>query len=144
MIRKYLMSMKKDMMTDDSMMKKETTMMKDDGMMKKDDNMMKAEAGMYKTYSASAVTTDLDAGKTVYLFFHATWCPGCRALDTAISGALGDIPAGSIIYRVDYDTETALRAKHGVTMQHTVVKLSADGTSMKKIVAPKNLMDIVK
>lgn len=157
MIKSYLMSMKKDMMTDDSMMKKETSMMKketsmmkDDGMMKKDDKMMKedtmmkAEAGMYKAYSASAVTSDLAAGKSVYLFFHATWCPGCRALDTAISGDMMSIPAGSVIYKVDYDTETTLRAKHGVTMQHTVVKLNADGTTMKKIVAPTKVMDIVK
>jgi thiol-disulfide isomerase/thioredoxin len=144
MIRKYLMSMKKDMMADSSMMKKEIPMMKDDTMMKKDDYMMKKESGMYTPYSESAVTAALASGKSVYLFFHATWCPGCRALDTAILGALGDIPAGSIIYKVDYDTETALRTKHGVTMQHTVVKLNADGTTMKKIVAPTKVMDIVK
>ena len=145
MIKSYLMSMKKDaMMADDTMMKKDTEMMKDDTMMKKEDTMMKKESGMYKTYSESAVTGDLAAGKSVYLFFHASWCPGCRALDTAISGDLMSIPAGSVIYKVDYDTETALRAKHGVTMQHTVVKLNADGTTMKKIVAPKKVMDIVK
>jgi thioredoxin 1 len=144
MIRSYLMSMKKDMMADDSMMKQETSMMKDDSMMKKDDTMMSAEAGMYKTYSESAVMSDLAAGKSVYLFFHATWCPGCKALDTAISGDMMSIPAGSVIYKVDYDTETALRAKHGVTMQHTVVKLNADGSTMKKIIAPTKVMDIVK
>lgn len=145
MIRKYLMSMKKDMMmTDDSMMKKEAPMMKDDTMMKKDDSMMKKESGMYTPYSESAVTAALASGKSVYLFFHATWCPWCKALDTAISGAIADIPAGSIIYKVDYDIETALRTKHGVTMQHTIVKLNADGTTMKKIVAPTKVMDIVK
>lgn len=145
MIRKYLMSMKKDMMmTDDSMMKKDTTMMKDDGMMKKDDSMMKKESWMYTPYSESAVTAALASGKTVYLFFHATWCPGCKALDAAITSDAMSIPAGSIIYKVDYDTETALRAKHGVTMQHTVVKLNSDGSTMKKIVAPTKVMDIVK
>ncbi len=145
MIRKYLETMGgHTMMKDDKTMKKDTMMIKDDTMMKKDDIMMKKESGMYSTYSASAVTTSLAAGKSVYLFFHATWCPGCRALDTTISGDITSIPAGSVIYKVDYDTNEALRQQYGVTSQHTVVKLNSDGSSMKKIMGPKNVMDIVK
>lgn len=129
-IKSYLLSMKKDMMTD--------TMKKDDT------SMMKHEVGMYKAYSASAVTSDLAAGKSVYLFFHAPWCPGCKALDSAINADMMNIPAGTMIYKVDYDTMTDLKSKYGVTMQHTVIKLNADGSSMKKIVGPKTLSDIVK
>jgi thioredoxin 1 len=149
-IKSYLMSMKKDMMTtEDTMMKKDTEMMKDDKMMKKDtmmmdDKAMMKEAGMYSPYSATAVSASLASGKGVYLFFHATWCPGCRALDSSISGDIASIPAGSVIYKVDYDTNEALRQQYGVTSQHTVVKLNADGTSMKKTMGPKNVMDIVK
>ena len=147
MIKSYLMSMKKDMMADDTMMKKD--MMTDDKMMKKDtmmmdDKTMMKEAGMYSVYSASAVSASLASGKSVYLFFHATWCPGCRALDTAIAGDLASIPAGSVISKVDYDTNEALRQQYGVTSQHTVVKLNSDGTSMKKVMGPTSVMGIVK
>jgi thiol-disulfide isomerase/thioredoxin len=132
------------MMKDGTMMKKDTVMMKKDDKMMKDDTMMKAEAGMYKAYSATAVTSDLATGKSVYLFFHASWCPGCRGLDSAITGAASTIPAGSVIYKVDYDAEVALRQKHAVTMQHTIVKLNADGSMMKKVLGPQSIADIVK
>ena len=153
-IRSYLVKSMKMKMTDgammkhdESMMKKEDAMMKKDegAMMKKDETtMMKKEAGMYTAYSASAVTASLAAGKSVSLFFHATWCPGCRALDTVISGDLASIPAGSVIYKVDYDTNEALRQQYGVTSQHTVVKLNSDGTGMKKVMGPTSVMGIMK
>jgi thioredoxin 1 len=139
-IRTYLLSMKKD----GAMMKKEDAMMKKDDKMMKGDTMTKVEAGMYKAYSASSVVSDLEAGKNVYLFFHASWCPSCRALDSAITSGAATIPAGSAIYKVDYDTETALRQKHSVTVQHTVVKLNSDGSMMKKISGPQSIADIIK
>ncbi len=149
-IRSYLFkSMKMNMTTGDTIMKEDDAMMMDDKMMRKDtmmkdDSMMKKEVGMYSQYSATAVSASLASGKSVYLFFHATWCPGCRALDTAISGDLASIPVGSVIYKVDYDTNEALRQQYGVTNQHTVVKLNSDGTSMKKVTGPMSVMGIVK
>jgi thioredoxin 1 len=132
------------MKKDGAMIKKEDAMMKKDDKMMKGDTMTKVEAGMYKAYSANAVASDLEAGKNVYLFFHASWCPSCRALDSAITSAASTIPAGSAIYKVDYDTETALRQKHSVTVQHTVVKLNSDGSMMKKISGPQSIVDIIK
>jgi thiol-disulfide isomerase/thioredoxin len=133
MIRNYLLKSMK-MTTGESMMKHDDSMKKD---------MMK-ESGMYTAYSASAVTASLAAGKSVYLFFHATWCPACRSLDSSVSGDLVSIPTGTVIYKFDYDTNEALRQQYGVTSQHTIVKLNSDGTLMKKTMGAKNIMEIIK
>ena len=59
------------------------------------------------------------------LFFHASWCPKCRALDEELrsSGA----PDGLTVFKVDYDARTDLRQKYGVTLQTTVVFVDDDG-----------------
>lgn len=81
----------------------------------------------YQDYDASAVAqTD---GKKI-LFFHASWCPTCKALDQNIRA--GVIPADLTIFKVNYDTADALRKKHGVTYQHTLVQVDSSGEQLKK------------
>jgi thiol-disulfide isomerase/thioredoxin len=108
-------------------------------MMKKDDAVMKdtmteekamQEKGSYEPYTASTLAKA--SGGDVVLFFRATWCPTCRALDADIKANQQNIPAGLTILDVNYDTETALKQKYGVTVQHTLVQVSADGTLIKK------------
>lgn len=86
--------------------------------------------GTYQPYSAEAVTA---ATGTKVLFFHAPWCPQCRSLDTDITtkGA----PTGVAIFKVDYDSNQALRQKYGVTIQTTFVKIDDNGNLVKKYVA---------
>ncbi len=87
-------------------------------------------AGAYLPYEASKLAM-ANSGDVV-LFFRASWCPSCRALDADINAHRGDIPAGLTILDVNYDTETALKQKYGVTYQHTLVQVAADGTLIKK------------
>ena len=107
----------------DSVMKKDETSMVDKG-----DAMMKA--GSYEAYApeklARAETGD------VVLFFHASWCPSCRGLNSSIESNLKSIPLGVTILKTDYDKETELKKKYGVTYQHTLVQVDKSGNMIKK------------
>lgn len=94
------------------------------------ENPTAGQAGAYVDYSDSIIATT--AG-TKILFFHAPWCPQCRALDASIKGS--QIPNGVTIIKVDYDTNQQLRQKYGVTIQTTLVKVDDNGESVEKYVA---------
>jgi thiol-disulfide isomerase/thioredoxin len=149
--------MEKEEMEAEAMMDKDDTMMKDkamsdetDAMEKTDeagammkDEMMKDEAtvGAYLPYEASKLAMANDGD--VVLFFRASWCPSCRALDGDIKANLGAIPGGVTILDVDYDTATALKQKYGVTTQHTLVQVTADGTMITKWSGGSTLASVV-
>jgi thiol-disulfide isomerase/thioredoxin len=122
--------MKDDKKMDDSMIKKDEAMESSDSMMKKDESAMMQKAGAYTTYSSEALAT-AQKGKTV-LFFHASWCPTCRAADADITKNLSGIPSGVTILRADYDKEVALKQKYGVTSQHTFVEVDSTGKMIQK------------
>jgi thioredoxin 1 len=86
--------------------------------------------GSYEAYSADKIARAADG--TVVLFFHASWCPSCRALNSNIESNRSEIPAGVSILKTDYDSETELRQKYGVTTQHTLVQVDKDGNLIKK------------
>ncbi|MEN9558609.1 MAG: hypothetical protein RL141_978 [Candidatus Parcubacteria bacterium] len=140
--------MKKDeeaaMKKEDAMMKKDPmikddTMMKDDTVMQDDAMMMKK--GSYEPYAASKLA--LAEKGDVVLFFRASWCPTCRALDADIQENVSAIPDGLTILDTNYDTETALKQKYGVTYQHTLVQVDASGKLLKKWTNSPTLAAIV-
>lgn len=89
-----------------------------------DDSKGTVAAGRYVTYDATTIASQ---GYTqTILFFHAAWCPECRAFEQAIESSA--IPDGVQIVKVDYDTATELRQKYGVTLQSTFVEVAADGS----------------
>ncbi len=145
MMEKAAMDKDGEMMKDE--MKKDETMMKDDAMMKKedqamsgDDAMMK-EAGVYAPYEASKLAM-ANTGDVV-LFFKASWCPSCRALDSNIKANLEAIPAGLTILEVDYDNSITLKQQYGVTTQHTLVQVDASGKLIKKWSGGSTLASVV-
>ena len=85
--------------------------------------------GAYVEYTDGAIQAT--AGPKV-LFFHASWCPQCRALDEQLvaQGA----PDGLTVFKVDYDTRTDLRQHYGVTLQTTVVFVDDDGAMISSAV----------
>jgi len=85
------------------------------------------------TYIGYADNTFASVQGTRLLFFHAPWCPQCRALDESIKTS--DLPEGVTIFKVDYDSNQALRAKYGVTLQTTVVKVDEKGDKLSSYVA---------
>lgn len=99
-----------------------------DTMMKNDTAMM--EKGSYEAYSAEKLAR-ADSGDVV-LFFRASWCPTCKAVDTDIRANLSGIPANLTILDVDYDNASELKKKYGVTYQHTFVQVNSAGIALKK------------
>ncbi len=95
-----------------------------------ENNEPQAAAGQYVTYQDGLIAAT--AG-TKLLFFHASWCPQCRALETSINNS--NLPSGLTIMKVDYDTNQALRQKYGVTIQTTLVRVDDDGNLVEKYVA---------
>ena len=98
-------------------------------------------AGSYQTYSLEKIA--LAESEKVVLFFHASWCPSCRAINTDIENNLNNIPAKLNILKVDYDKETELKKKYGVTYQHTFVQVDKDGNLIKKWSGGQTLSSIV-
>lgn len=89
-----------------------------------------ASPGKYIEYSDDALGTTTG---TKLLFFHAPWCPQCRDLDESITTST--IPDNTTIFKVDYDSNQALRQKYGVTIQTTIVKLDQNNNKQDSYVA---------
>lgn len=89
-----------------------------------------AAAGEYMPYSPAAFAEA--SGQKRVLFFYASWCPTCRPADANITANADQIPDGVVVFRTDYDTETELKSKYGVTYQHTFVQVDADDNLIKK------------
>lgn len=87
-------------------------------------------AGTYVEYSNTAIA---DAVGTRLLFFHAPWCPQCRAVEEDILAS--GVPDGVTIIKVDYDSNQALRQQYGVTLQTTFVEVDAAGAPVETFVA---------
>jgi len=132
--------MKEDAMKKDEAMKKDSAMMENDKMMAKDDAMI-MKGGQYIAYDAAKLAFAKE-GKVV-LFFNASWCPTCKAIDADIKASLSDIPANTLIMSVDYDSSKDLKIKYGVTTQHTFVQVDADGKSLNKWVGGDTLEKVL-
>ncbi|MCA9333116.1 thioredoxin family protein [Candidatus Saccharibacteria bacterium] len=93
----------------------------------------KENSANYIDYSEQAVA---DTKGEKILFFHAEWCPKCRALDKDIKEQ--GLPENVTVFKVDYDSNQELRKKHGVTIQTTVVKIDDNGDTLIKLVVYDN------
>lgn len=114
-------------METDAMRKEEGTTMEDKDAMMDGEMMTK---GSYEVYAPEKLAK-ADTGNVV-LFFRASWCPTCKVLDADIRAHRDMIPADVAILDVNYDTETALKQKYGVTYQHTLVQVDAKGNQITK------------
>lgn len=126
------------MKDDDAMMKKEEeavtegdAMIKNDDAMEDDDNAVMAK-GSYTAYSADVLAN----GETKVLFFHAAWCPSCKKGDATLTAWYGADEYQRSVYKVDYDNSNDLKAKYGVTYQHTFVLVDGEGNALKVIQGP--------
>ena len=97
-------------------------------------------AGTYTKYSPDKVAS---ADGDVVLFFKADWCPSCRVLDSDIKNNLSNIPSGVTILEVNYDKETALKQKYGITTQHSLVQVDNSGNQIKKWSGSPRLSSVI-
>jgi thiol-disulfide isomerase/thioredoxin len=136
MMQKEVME-KEQVMADGAIKKDEATMM--DKKIETSDTMMKT--GSYEAYSPEKIAR-AESGDVV-LFFHASWCPSCRGLNSNLEKNADAIPQGLSILKVDYDKETELKKKYGVTTQHTLVQVDKDGNMIKKWSGGSKLENLV-
>lgn len=87
-------------------------------------------SGSYLEYSSDIIQNT--KGRKL-LFFHAPWCPQCRAIENDINEQ--GVPESWNIIKVDYDSSQDLRQKYGVTIQTTFVEVDNSGELIKKYVA---------
>ena len=76
------------------------------------------------------------------LFFHATWCPTCKAADSVFSGVENTI--GLDIVKVDYDEYSDLKSQYGVVSQHTFVLVDGNGNMLKRWYGSKNYDEVLE
>lgn len=79
--------------------------------------------------SESQVSELAKAGPTV-LFFKASWCPTCQAAQKDLDARFSELPEGTTIVTVDYDKESKLKTKYGITYQHTWVQVDETGKAL--------------
>ena len=99
-------------------------------------------SGEYRDYDESLLTR-ADSGDVV-LFFHAGWCPTCKALERNIIKEGDDIPEDLTILKLDYDSAKDLRDKYSVVIQHTLVQVDSKGNEITKWTGGNDLDSIKK
>lgn len=84
--------------------------------------------GSYEAYEPAKLAYAENG--TVVLFFHAAWCPTCRAAESNFRAV--SFPDGLTMLKIDYDTATDLKRQYGITYQHTYVQVDTQGNLIKK------------
>lgn len=112
-----------------------------ESMTEKEGEVMVSKVGSYAEYSAEKVA--MAESSNVVIFFHASWCPSCRALNNNIEKNLDEIPSDLIILKADYDKEIELGNKYGVNSQHTLVQVDQNGNMIQKWSGGSRLSSIV-
>jgi len=90
-----------------------------------------ADINNYQDYSVDSLKSAQAEGRVV-LFFHANWCPTCRALDKELKSGNTNLPDDVTILKVNYDKERELKKKYQVTVQHTLVQIDENGDEITK------------
>lgn len=65
----------------------------------------------------------LAAGGPTVVFFNASWCPSCQATMRELNGRWEEARPGLALVIADYDKETGLKRRLGVTYQDTFVQV---------------------
>jgi len=65
------------------------------------------------------------------VYFHAEWCPTCRATMVSFRGRWPEVQPGITLIIADYDAETELKTRYGVTYQNTYVQVGPDGEKIQ-------------
>lgn len=76
------------------------------------------------------------------LFFHASWCPTCKAFEEKILSQV--IPENILILKVDYDTNLELRKKYNILTQTSFVIVDNNWNLLKRWIWARNIEDIIE
>jgi thiol:disulfide interchange protein len=84
--------------------------------------------GQYVEYSKSRLENAKE--EFIVLFFHANWCPTCKAFEAKVLSE--EIPDNIKILKVDFDTNSELRKKYNILTQTSFVLVGNEGTLRKR------------
>lgn len=90
----------------------------------------------YVAYSSGQYDAAHAEGRPVLLYFWASWCPICRAEEPKLKMIVENMDVPVAGFRVNYDTETALKQQYRVTYQHTTVILDVRGQESARFTGP--------
>lgn len=90
----------------------------------------------YVAYSEAQAAAALKEGRGIVLYFWAAWCPICKAEEPKLRAWIEASGLPIAGFRVNYDTETALKAKYKIPYQHTTVFLNARGEEVERFSGP--------
>lgn len=93
----------------------------------------------YVDYSQNELNNSKE--EFLILFFHAAWCPSCKAFEEKILSE--EIPENIKFLKVDYDSQAELRKKYNVVSQTTFVLVNSDGELRKRWIGSRDLQDIL-
>jgi thioredoxin 1 len=90
----------------------------------------RAEADAVNFESIEQLQAIAEKGPAI-LYFHAEWCPTCRATMVSFRGRWPEIQPGITLVLADYDSEAELKTKYGVTYQNSYVQVGRDGEKVQ-------------
>jgi thioredoxin 1 len=73
----------------------------------------------------------LAAERPTIVYFHAEWCPTCQATMVQFQARWPEVQPGIVLVLADYDKETELKSRYGVTYQNTYVQVDAAGERLQ-------------
>ncbi len=80
----------------------------------------------FTPFTKEAFAQATASGKTTLVFFHAPWCPICKAQEPKVLAHLNGDARDVVAFKVDYDSSTELRKEMKVEKQSTLILY--DGT----------------
>jgi len=83
------------------------------------------------TFESLDQVKDLAAKGPTIVYFHAEWCPTCKATMVQFQARWPEVQPGITLVIADYDKETELKSLYGVTYQNTYVQVNADGSKLQ-------------
>jgi thioredoxin 1 len=75
----------------------------------------------FKPFTREAFKEAQTKGTTTLLFFHAPWCPVCKAQEPKVQAQLNGPHKDVMAFKVDYDSNVALRQEFKVDKQSTLI-----------------------
>lgn len=86
----------------------------------------------YFSFTPLMVQQAASQNKKVVLYFYAPWCVTCTSLDKEFTQSTAVIPEDVIVLRLEYDSNSELKTRYGVTLPHTFVYIDQSGNTIQQ------------
>jgi thioredoxin-like negative regulator of GroEL len=91
-------------------------------------------AAEVKPYTSESLKAAIEQKKGIILAFHADWCGTCQKQEKVMMKIIKpDEMKNLIVFKVDYDKETALKKEYKINKQSTMVALKNGKESSRAI-----------